>query len=194
MGRRLLRSLLMVTAILAVAGTCALLWRERSYRTSPAAAAALSDRLIMSNLHAGGAPAATLPPGGTHEEFSSFDISEGKRLYHSFNCHGCHANGGGGIGPPLMDGLWLYGAEPRNIFATIVEGRPNGMPSFRGKIPDQQVWQLVAYVRTLSGQTPVAMRSSRNDDMQSKPPETLAPREDPAEGNQPMQDQRATSP
>ena len=33
----------------------------------------------------------------------------------------------------------------------IVEGRPNGMPSFRGKIPDQQIWQLAAYVRAMSG-------------------------------------------
>ena len=36
--------------------------------------------------------------------------------------------------------------------ATIVEGRPNGMPSFGGRIPDEQVWQLVAYVRSMSGQ------------------------------------------
>ena len=25
------------------------------------------------------------------------------------------------------------------------------MPSFRGRIPDAQVWQLVAYVRSMSG-------------------------------------------
>jgi len=45
-----------------------------------------------------------------------------------------------------MDDEWIYGFEPVNIFATIVEGRPNGMPSFRNRIPDYQVWQLVAYV------------------------------------------------
>ena len=55
------------------------------------------------------------------------------------------------MGPPLMDDEWIYGSEPQNIYATIVEGRPNGMPSFRGKIPDQQVWELVAYVRSMSG-------------------------------------------
>ena len=56
------------------------------------------------------------------------------------------------MGPPLMDQDWIYGSAPANIVATILEGRPNGMPSFRGKIPDNQVWQLAAYVRSMSGQ------------------------------------------
>jgi cytochrome c oxidase cbb3-type subunit 3 len=58
--------------------------------------------------------------------------------------------GGGSIGPALMDDRWIYGAEPRNVYETVVEGRPNGMPSFRNRIPDQQVWQLVAYVRSMN--------------------------------------------
>jgi cytochrome c oxidase cbb3-type subunit III len=77
-------------------------------------------------------------------------IAEGRILYNQFNCSGCHANGGGAIGPPLMDDEWIYGSEPRNIFSVIVEGRPQGMPAFGGRIPEHQVWQLVAYVRSLS--------------------------------------------
>lgn len=73
----------------------------------------------------------------------------------------CHFHGGGGIGPPLMDDLWIYGSEPENIFATIVQSRPNGMPSFGGKIPEFQVWQLAAYVRSLSGLTPKDSRNGR---------------------------------
>ena len=58
-------------------------------------------------------------------------------LFTSYNCVGCHGSGGGGgMGPPLKDHKWIYGADPANIFATIVEGRPNGMPSCRNKIPD----------------------------------------------------------
>src|SRR5439155_11059933 len=84
-------------------------------------------------------------------EESAYQVSEGQKLYMSFNCVGCHFHGGGGIGPPLMDNEWIYGHDPQQIFASIVEGWPNGMPAFRGKIPDYQVWQLVAYVRSLSG-------------------------------------------
>ena len=47
------------------------------------------------------------------------------------------------MGPPLMDDKWIYGSAPENIYATIIQGRPNGMPSFAGKIPTQQVWQIV---------------------------------------------------
>lgn len=96
---------------------------------------------------------------------NAYAIGEGNRLYNWMNCVGCHAHGGGAIGPPLMDDKWIYGSEPENIYATIVEGRPNGMPSFRGKLTNQQVWQLVAYVRTMSGLTPMLARSSREDDM-----------------------------
>ena len=61
---------------------------------------------------------------------------------------------------------WIYGSQPENIFETIVEGRPNGMPSFAGRWPDDQVWQLVAYVRSMSGLLAKDVASGRNDDMQ----------------------------
>jgi cytochrome c oxidase cbb3-type subunit III len=97
---------------------------------------------------------------------NAYGVSEGKRLYNQFNCSGCHFQGGGGIGPPLMDPQWVYGSAPQNVFATIVEGRPNGMPAFGGKLGHDQVWQLVAYVRSMSGLLAKDVASGRNDDMQ----------------------------
>jgi cytochrome c oxidase cbb3-type subunit 3 len=86
------------------------------------------------------------------------------------NCAGCHGlAGGGSIGPPLMDDKWVYGSDPANIFSTIVEGRPNGMPSWKSKLSNDQVWQLVAYVRDLSGQHRKDVRTSRTDDMAAIP-------------------------
>jgi cytochrome c oxidase cbb3-type subunit III len=108
-------------------------------------------------------------------ERNAYGISEGKRLFTWFNCVGCHSHGGGGMGPPLMDDRWIYGSDPEQIFATIVEGRPNGMPSFRGKIPDYQVWQLVAYVQSLSGMVPKDAASGRPDNMFVKKPESVTP-------------------
>jgi cytochrome c oxidase cbb3-type subunit 3 len=107
--------------------------------------------------------------------YNAWAISEGKRLYTWFNCVGCHANGGGGMGPPLMDSRWIYGSDPENIFATIVEGRPNGMPAFRGKIPEHQVWQLVAYVQSLSGNVPKDAAGGRQDSMQVRKQEQALP-------------------
>jgi mono/diheme cytochrome c family protein len=78
-------------------------------------------------------------------------LADGRRYYAWFNCAGCHgAAGGGGIGPPLADQDWIYGGEPANIFLTIVQGRPNGMPSYGGQITDDQVWKIVAFVSSLS--------------------------------------------
>jgi cytochrome c oxidase cbb3-type subunit III len=110
-------------------------------------------------------------------ESNAYAVSEGKRLYAAYNCVGCHANGGGGMGPPLMDANWIYGGTPQNIHDTIVEGRPNGMPSFRGKVPDFQVWEIVAYVRSMSGQLPKDIAPGRSDHMSVKKPEQSTPGE-----------------
>jgi cytochrome c oxidase cbb3-type subunit III len=89
-------------------------------------------------------------------EENAYAMTEGQRLYNWYNCSGCHFRGGGGIGPALMDDIWIYGKEPGNIFTTIVEGRPNGMPSWRGKIPEYQIWQIVTYVESLKGDRSIA--------------------------------------
>lgn len=94
-------------------------------------------------------------------------VAEGKRLYHELNCDGCHAQGGGGIGPALMDGRSTYGNDPQSIYTTLVEGRPNGMPALSGRVTQQQLWQLVAYVQALSRQIPVDVRPGRDDHMQA---------------------------
>lgn len=77
-------------------------------------------------------------------------VTEGKRLFKQYNCNGCHSSGGGGMGPDLMDAQWIYGGRLEQIHQSIVEGRPNGMPSWGGKIPDPQIWEIAAYVRSMS--------------------------------------------
>jgi len=76
-------------------------------------------------------------------------IQEGRRLYRWMNCDGCHAEGGGSIGPALWDDQWRYGGRGIDIAESILDGRPDGMPAFRGHLPMDQVWKLVAYVQSL---------------------------------------------
>ena len=102
-------------------------------------------------------------------------VSEGKQLFGSMNCAGCHANGGGGMGPPLMDDDWIYGSQPEQIFASIAEGRPNGMPSWKYTLSNQQIWEIVAYVRSLSSLNPKGARSGRDDHMSIKAAEQQTP-------------------
>jgi cytochrome c oxidase cbb3-type subunit 3 len=106
-------------------------------------------------------------------------LSDGQNLYEGFNCSGCHAHGGGGIGPPLLDKKWFYGSEPQQVYLSILEGRPNGMPSFRGRIPDFQIWELVAYVRSMSGQASTNAAAGREDHMSTALPPNSTPKENP---------------
>jgi cytochrome c oxidase cbb3-type subunit 3 len=104
----------------------------------------------------------TLSPGGTPPVTESTNkgeayakdpqkIGDGKQLFTQMNCVGCHSHGGGGMGPPLTkpQNEWIYGDSIENIVSTVREGRPKGMPSFRGKLPDDQIWEVAAYVHSL---------------------------------------------
>ncbi len=147
-----------IAAVILVGSALVACEREtRRVRESPPS----SSPTPLSQTQAGG----TAVLADTHYEENAFAMAEGKRLYTWFNCVGCHAHGGGDIGPPLMDDQWIYGGDSASIFTSIVEGRPNGMPSFRTKIPDQQVWQIVAYVRSLSGRVRSDAAPGRRDSM-----------------------------
>jgi cytochrome c oxidase cbb3-type subunit 3 len=143
---------------------------ERDLRATTAVSAT-SDGVVLTPLQPGGVPPNISGPLAAYQD-NAYAINEGKRLFDSYNCTGCHAHGGGAIGPALMDERWIYGSEPGNVFATIVEGRPNGMPSFRRRVPDFQVAQLVAYVRSMSGLAGGAWGPGRNDSMSVKKPES----------------------
>lgn len=110
-------------------------------------------------------------------------ISEGKRLFAWYNCSGCHARGGGGMGPALMDDRWLYGARPEQIFASIAGGRPNGMPSWGSRLSEAQIWQLVAYVRSLVRSVTRSALSPRADELsyrvEAREPQALSPERQP---------------
>jgi cytochrome c oxidase cbb3-type subunit 3 len=150
---------------------------ERTLRQPPAGSATLNT-VQISGLNPGSNPAPTPFAPGIYQE-SAYAVAEGQKLYEQYNCVGCHAHGGGGMGPPLMDNYWIYGSEPGNIFATIMQGRPNGMPSFRNRIPEYQGWEIAAYVRSLSGLLPKDVAPNRTDEMDVKPAESSMPRQTP---------------
>jgi cytochrome c oxidase cbb3-type subunit 3 len=103
---------------------------------------------------------------------------QGSRLYGQMNCAGCHGPaGGGGIGPPLADAEWIYGGQPENVVQAILEGRPNGMPSFGDKLPESEAWKIATFVLTLprkaglaSGtDAPAVRREGRGGSRQATP-------------------------
>jgi cytochrome c oxidase cbb3-type subunit III len=152
--------------------------REQRIFRPEASASDVLNAVQVSGLHPGpGQEKAVVIPQMYQE--SAYAVSEGQRLYEQYNCVGCHAHGGGGMGPALMDNVWIYGSEPANIFATVMQGRPNGMPSFRNRIPEYQAWEIAAYVRSLSGLLPKDVAPNRTDEMDVKPAESSMPRQTP---------------
>jgi cytochrome c oxidase cbb3-type subunit III len=159
--------------------------REARKFSEPASKAAPADAVRASPIQPGGGKA-PLVPAENQAENNAYAVSQGQRLYVAFNCIGCHSRGGGGSGPALMDDKWIYGAEPANVFQSIVQGRPNGMPSFGGKIPETQVWQIVAYVRSMSGQLGSATAPGRTDSISAGEPEAARDRERPVQTGTPQ--------
>jgi cytochrome c oxidase cbb3-type subunit III len=107
---------------------------------------------------------------------NAYQVSQGKNLYGSFNCYGCHAWGGGDIGPPLMDEQWIYGGEIDQIYLSIAQGRANGMPAFAGRIAPEQIWQLAAFVRSMSGEADKSVRPGRDDHLRTPSPQEAKPK------------------
>jgi cytochrome c oxidase cbb3-type subunit 3 len=80
-------------------------------------------------------------------------LERGMRYFINFNCVGCHAdNGGGGMGPALSNNVFIYGSQPENIYLSIFQGRPNGMPAWGAVLPDAVIWDLVTYIGKLSNE------------------------------------------
>lgn len=67
-------------------------------------------------------------------------------------CHGSDARGAKGF-PDLTDNDWLYGNSGDQIVHSITHGRTGVMPPLGAGLGEQGVNEVVAYVRTLSGQT-----------------------------------------
>jgi cytochrome c oxidase cbb3-type subunit III len=78
---------------------------------------------------------------------------DGRKLFVRYNCSGCHGGrAGGGMGPSLRDQDWIYGSSDADVFDSIAQGRAHGMPAWGTRLPDDQIWKLVAYIRSLRTQ------------------------------------------
>ena len=82
-------------------------------------------------------------------------MKTGERLYVNYCavCHGSDARGARGF-PNLRDNDWLYGGEPENIKASLMDGRVGAMPAWEGPLGGEEgVNQVANYVMGLSGRS-----------------------------------------
>jgi putative copper resistance protein D len=84
-------------------------------------------------------------------------IEEGRKLYqrHCASCHGATGKGDGSMalagGTPanLTDETWDHGSTDGEVFVVIRDGTSSDMESYKDRLTDKQMWQLVNYIRSL---------------------------------------------
>jgi len=121
-----------------------------------------------------GAPLALATTTANPYEGDAVAVSDGKALFGAMNCVYCHGGAGAGlIGPPLDAHGWRYGGAPAQIYNSIHDGRPQGMPAWGKSLPPDQIWKLVAYIESLGGAT--APATAKMSDMAQGQPSTTGP-------------------
>ena len=132
-------------------------------RGGDATAALPTDTAAESQLRA--IPLGPAPGGGSDlgtqirnpYEGDAAAVAQGKQLFLSMNCAYCHMFEGAGLMGPALNGHgWRYGGTPAQIYNSIHDGRPQGMPAWGTRLPADQIWKLVAYVESLGGALPPA--------------------------------------
>jgi cytochrome c oxidase cbb3-type subunit III len=79
----------------------------------------------------------------------------GHETFIKMNCAACHGYDlKGGMGPDLTDTYWRYGGSPADIYKSIFEGRPQGMPAWGRALPPTEIWKVVSYIQSKGGSYP----------------------------------------
>ena len=86
-------------------------------------------------------------------------VTTGRQLY-VFDCRQCHGNTGkgdgdmshaGGVPSDFTDAVWQHGVTDGEIFLVIRDGVTADMQPYDRQIPEEDIWHLVNYIKSLSG-------------------------------------------
>jgi mono/diheme cytochrome c family protein len=109
------------------------------------------------------------PKGSLKNPYKDTDaaiVASGKTLYFNYACSGCHGGaGGGGMCPPLTDGVWIYGGDDDTLFRLVAYGSQDlqskgytrkGLENVVAPMPamgqvlktDDELWRILTYVRS----------------------------------------------
>ena len=101
-----------------------------------------------------------------HADYASV-AEEGRKAYLAAGCNGCHGMGGGGMGPPLTNEVWVYGKDDDTLFRLIALGSDElqkqgysrkGSENVVGPMPpfgaivksDDDMWKIIAFIRSIN--------------------------------------------
>jgi len=109
--------------------------------------------------------------GSLKKPYSANDeavAKEGQEIYMAAGCNGCHGGtGGGGMGPPLTNTVWVYGEDGDTLFRLIALGTDElqkqgysrkGSESVVGPMPahgeivksTDEMWKIITWINSLN--------------------------------------------
>ncbi len=95
-------------------------------------------------------------------------VDEGHEIYMAAGCNGCHGGtGGGGMGPPLTNPVWIYGKDDDTLFRLTALGSDalleqgytrTGSENVVGPMPAQgtivkstdDMWKMITWIRSIN--------------------------------------------
>jgi len=88
-------------------------------------------------------------------------VAVGQKAY-ATNCASCHGEKmTGGIGPNLLDKIWLHGGSPTAIYTTVTSGvAAKGMPTWGPVLGAKKISEVVAFIVSKHESDEPEMRSA----------------------------------
>ncbi|MHB8882553.1 MAG: c-type cytochrome [Thermodesulfovibrionales bacterium] len=76
-------------------------------------------------------------------------VKEGQKIY-DYNCKSCHGEGAkGDVCPDLTVKKKKFGNSDAELFKTISQGLPGGMPNWDKTLGTEKIWKIITYLRSL---------------------------------------------
>ncbi|WP_353548448.1 cbb3-type cytochrome c oxidase N-terminal domain-containing protein [Sediminibacterium sp. KACHI17] len=102
-------------------------------------------------------------------------LEAGKKVFVTA-CAACHAaDGGGTVGPNLVDDYWIHGGSISDIFKSIKYGWPEkGMKSWKDDYSPAQIAQIASYIKSLKGTKPGTPKEPQGELYEEKPVQDTA--------------------
>jgi mono/diheme cytochrome c family protein len=132
--------------------------------SAPAQAAPAAGGTMSPVARADAVPKGTLK--NPYQDTDAAVAKAGGQLYMSYACSGCHGGtGGGGMCPPLNDGVWIYGGDDDTLFRLVAYGSQElqskgysrkaeenivaPMPAMGQVVKtDDDLWRILAFIRS----------------------------------------------
>jgi mono/diheme cytochrome c family protein len=101
------------------------------------------------------APPFQSPPAANPVAYSPASVARGKSHFLQ-NCQSCHDEDGRArsaavaIAADLTEpARWKHGTADAQVFSTIKNGAGDNMPPFGGDLKDEQIWEIVNFIRSI---------------------------------------------